>query len=318
MAFIPESFKKRKVRSPNQIESITIRNLIAENLPSISDELDRLLSGINLTEHFDYIRFMTSKEDPPHWYYNLMKGERPNLQNVKAIGTMIEYLFVCTIHKIIIQEHFPNSDILIVPNPSRGIDLPSLNIDIKAPGKRLDKGPGTSTRAHSPFERLFGLDYHCVILHTNLKTEEIGPLRILRAVFLRPHQLGDSDLSKICSHYREILLPLHEKKFSDLCVFLTFCRRDDKTCNMYLKKLRNLMSSSGNMIIEKLTEIIDLCNVWIIDEDGRNFSLRQPSEKEFLKLKNDPIGGVVTVSFKNELFLQFRQLLEKTTERKLE
>ena len=40
------------------------------------------------------------------------------------------------------------------------------------------------------------------------------------------------------------------------------------------------MSSSGNMIIEKLTEIIDLCNVWIIDEDGRNFSLRQPSEKE--------------------------------------
>ena len=85
MAFIPESFKNRKVRSPNQIESITIRNLIAENLPSISDELDRLLCGINLTEHFDYIRFMTGKEDPPHWYYNLMKGERPNLQNVKAI-----------------------------------------------------------------------------------------------------------------------------------------------------------------------------------------------------------------------------------------
>lgn len=308
------TFRGREYQNPDNSQSIIIRKIISENLTLISEEMDKLLRGEGLSEHRDFITFMTNGKIP-HWYESLEIGERPALQNVKAIGTMIEYLFACVIKKEIVERNFPKDRIMVLPNPSRGIDLPELNIDIKAPGKKLERGPGTSTRAYSPFERLFGLDYHCIILHTNLKTEDEGPLRILRAVFLQPHELADTDLSTICSNLRERLLPEHEKMFNDLCVFLTFCRRDHKFCNSQLKKLRSLSDAAfieKESFIQAISKIISQCNEWIVEEDGRNFSLRQPSPKEFRKLMTDPIGGKVTISFKNELFLQFRQLLEKT------
>ena len=314
MKFLGEDFLP-----PNEEQSGIIREMIRQSLPLLKDELDLLLKGDGLSVHKEFILFMTSQDEPPHWYPYLLEGSRPKLQNVKAIGTMIEYLFACVLKKSIIDKSFDG--VMVVPNPSRGIDLPELNIDIKAPGKKLEKGPGTSTRAHSPFERLFGLDYHCVILHTNLKTEsEKKPLRIMRAIFLEPHELGDTDLSNICVSLREVLLQsgrIDAKKhfvvFKDLCKFLTFSRRDDQTCNGILRELREIAGAN----IEDPEDLMGIlkgpmtrAREWLQEEDGRNFSLRDPSMVEMRRLVLDPLGGRVTVSFKNELFLQFRQLLD--------
>ena len=328
MKFLGEDFLP-----PNEEQSGIIREMIRQSLPLLKDELDLLLKGEGLSVHKEFILYMTDEAEPPHWYPNLLQGERPEKTETKAIGTMMEYLFACVLKKSIIDELF--DDVMVLPNPSRGIDLPELNIDIKAPGKKLEKGPGTSTRAHSPFERLFGLDYHCVILHTNLKTEDEKfdidgnvdpeggkkvPLRIMRAVFLEPHELGDTDLSNICGSVRETLAPAgrftakkHVVVFKDLCKFLTFSRRDDKTCNGILRELREIAAAN----IEDPEDLVGMLNgpmagarKWLQMEDGRNFSLRDPSVREMRRLVLGPLGGRVTVSFKNELFLQFRQLLD--------
>ena len=80
-------------------------------------------------------------------------------------------------------------------------------------------------------------------------------------------------------------------------------------------KLKEIITiSDSKQFCSRFDEAIKKCNDWIEQEDGRNFSLRRPSDKEIEKLKFDDIGGKVTVSFKNELFLQFRQLLETIPE----
>jgi hypothetical protein len=311
----PIDFQGVKYYLPDEIQGRLIREKIQKEMSAIKDSLDLLLKGVGLNEYKEFILLLTGKTELPHWFNDLLQGKRPKLQNVKAIGTMIEYLFACVIKTLIVDTMFHN--VMVTPNPSRGIDLPSLNIDIKAPGKRLDKGPGTSTRAHSPFERLFGLDYHCVVLHTNLKTELEGPLRILRAIFLHPYELGDNDLSSICDSIRNHLISNNlVAEFEDLCMFLTFCRRDDKRCNQMLKEFREIASLLNSEVPlpsnfdEKLDFLISKSIEWIQEEDGKNFSLRRPNETEMRKLSHGNLGGRVTVSFKNELFLQFRQLLE--------
>ena len=91
--------------APNEEQGEIIRENIRDKISEIKDAMDSLLAGVGLESYKEFILFMTNKSELPHWYRFLLVGERPSLQNVKAIGTMIEYLFACVIKTLIVDNY---------------------------------------------------------------------------------------------------------------------------------------------------------------------------------------------------------------------
>lgn len=111
--------------------------------------------------------------------------DEPSLYGVtdgKAVGTYLEHKFVA---------HLMDRYDFAGGNSASGIDIPSVNVDIKVTSV---KQPQSSCPFRSARQKVYGLGYH-VIVFVYEKTDDdlnrTGRLNMVHTIFVRQNQTGD-------------------------------------------------------------------------------------------------------------------------------
>lgn len=100
----------------------------------------------------------------------------------KAVGTFIEHLFV---------KHLDTHYDTVQGNSASGLDLPSLNVDIKVTSMRQ---PQSSCPFQSARQKLYGLGYHLLLFVYDKKDNakrKISELNFVRCTFIDQHRTAD-------------------------------------------------------------------------------------------------------------------------------
>lgn len=122
--------------------------------------------------------------------------DEPSLYGVtdgKAVGTYLEHKFVA---------HLMNLYSFAGGNSALGIDIPSIEVDIKVTSV---KQPQSSGPFRSARQKIYGLGYHVIIFvyeKIDDNTNKTGRLNMKHTIFVRKEKTGDYQMTR---GIREIL-----------------------------------------------------------------------------------------------------------------
>lgn len=106
----------------------------------------------------------------------------------KAVGTKVESMF---------KDHLSKRFDLKVGNAARGIDFPSLNLDLKVTSL---KQPQSSSPFASPTQKIYGLGYHLLVVvyvKRDVTTEQAAYLDIRHVIFVDASCTGDYTITRL-------------------------------------------------------------------------------------------------------------------------
>lgn len=306
-----------------------LRHFIRDNLDSIAGKINAVLRGKGAATLEPVLARIGRGGKAPHWYEKLRdEGTLPNLDG-KTIGSVIEMLLVGVLESLKVgRQKFPRQRI----NPTRGIDLPDLDLGVKSPSENYY----TSEPFFSAYERLLGSEFDIVVLLTDYQTAKSkSPLRlqIIKWRYLKGSQVADENLCKLARHNREWLLQQNEAWFQKVVRFLAFVNQSDWLARQLLKtvpvmrneaEVRKIISQAAVDFRSKNTEatknakqaisdddlaaiqriaqiqpihagVVDALDNWVLEtlkEAGR-----APNENEWQRLKMGPLDGMIGMSF---------------------
>jgi hypothetical protein len=105
----------------------------------------------------------------------------------KAVGTYLEHKFVA---------HLMDSYSFISGNSASGIDIPTINVDIKVTSIRQ---PQSSSPFKSARQKIYGLGYGLIIFVYDKKDDEIrrtGRLTMQHTIFIHKERTGDYQMTR--------------------------------------------------------------------------------------------------------------------------
>jgi len=306
-----------------------LRKLLQEKLNQTVTELNHALQGLNL-ERFEQVLSRIGRGGTlPYWYQQLREQQTlPNLDG-KTVGSVIEMLFVAVLETVTF------GDVEIPPlrlNPARGVDLPDIDLGIKAPSQNY----ATSEPFFSAYERLLGSEYDALIMVTDYQeAKEHPPLRlqIIQWRYFLSTELADFALTAIARKHREWLLHQSEVWTQKIFRFLAYINQSDWRAS-HLRRIVEVMQDENrvrklvleaekdftkknaerarkdkdtipNYEIESLRSIaeaqpvtlgiVDAADNWVV-ENYKDFA-RLPNENEWRRLLVSPLNGQIGMSF---------------------
>jgi hypothetical protein len=311
-----------------------LRHLTDIHLDKIIVLLNNGLSGKNLESLEPTIKRLGRNGELPHWFADLKaSGKLPNSDG-KTVGSILEMVFVAALEKILKVDLNCNIPDLKI-NPARGIDLPDLELGIKAPSENYD----TSEPFISAYERLYGNQCDSIVMLTNYQTakkEEKFSLQILKWKYLKGTQIADSYLCKLARMNRDWVIDQDgEATAKRLFRFLAYAyKQGDWRCAQLLKMVAALQSPEeikrlikaankdfakqnktrvdGGRLplpdseleainnIEKFKDnlwhgVINATENWAVDVMQE--AARIPTNLEWNKLRTGPLDGQISMSF---------------------
>jgi len=135
--------------------------------------------------------------------------DEPSLYGVtdgKAVGTYLEHKFVA---------HLQDTYEFVGGNSASGIDIPSLNVDIKVTSVRQ---PQSSSPFSSARQKIYGLGYHLIVFvyeKTDDDRKHTGRLDIKHTVFVDKDRTGDYQMTRGILEILE-----HDGNTDDLVAFM--------------------------------------------------------------------------------------------------
>ena len=118
-----------------------LRDLLRKRLEETMTELNHALQGLNLERLEPVLLHVGRDQTLPHWYQQLYDEQTfPNLDG-KTVGSIIEMLFVAVLETVTFRDvEIPQLRL----NPARGVDLPDLDLGIKAPSQNYATSASSS------------------------------------------------------------------------------------------------------------------------------------------------------------------------------
>ena len=306
-----------------------LRNLLRERLEETMTELNHALQGLNLERLEPVLSRVGRDETLPHWYEQLRAQQTlPNFDG-KTVGSVIEMLFVAVLETVIFQ------DIETPPfrlNPARGVDIPDLDLGIKAPSQNYN----ASDPFFSAYERLFGSEYDALIMVTDYQDRKSQPslkLQVIQWCYLLNTQLADLTLTSIARKHREWLMDQNEVWAQKIFRFLAYINQRDWRASRLLRIVDNMENEERvqRLILEAERDfkkknaertlkdkdtipdheiesllsiaeakpvnlgIVDAADNWVV-ENYKDFA-RLPNENEWKRLLRSPLNGKIGMSF---------------------
>ena len=306
-----------------------LRDLLQKRLEETMTELNRALQGLNLERLEPVLLHVGRDQTLPHWYQQLYDEQTlPNLDG-KTVGSVIEMLFVAVLETVTFRDvEIPQLRL----NPARGIDLPDLDLGIKAPSQNYD----TSEPFLSAYERLLGSEYDALILLTDYQKRKLHPplrLQVIQWHYFLNTELADFALTAIARKHRDWLLSQSEAWTQKIFRFLAYINQSDWRAKHLLRiidamqeadriqrlvleaekdfKKKNAERSrkGGDTIPDHEMEsllsitktqpltlgIVDTADNWVV-ENYKDFA-RLPNENEWRRLLTSPLNGQIGMSF---------------------
>ncbi|MCT6836577.1 MAG: hypothetical protein M3036_02850 [Bifidobacteriales bacterium] len=130
-----------------------------------------------ITEAANFSRFESTHDEPS--LFGVTDG--------KAVGTYLEQKFTA---------HLMNNYILVGGNSASGIDLPSVNVDIKVTSVRQ---PQSSCPFKSARQKIFGLGYDLIVFvydKTDDHVRQTSRLNIQHNIFIESLRTGDYQMTR--------------------------------------------------------------------------------------------------------------------------
>ena len=200
-----------------------LRDLLRERLEETMTELNHALQGLNL-ERLERVLLRVGRgKTLPHWYQQLCEEKTlPNLDG-KTVGSVIEMLFVAILETVTFQDvQIPQLRL----NPARGVDLPDLDLGIKAPSRNY----ATSEPFFSAYERLLGSEYDALIMVTDYQDQKSHPplkLQVIQWHYFLNTELADFTLTAIARKHRSWLMNQSEVWAQKIFRFLAYINQSD-------------------------------------------------------------------------------------------
>ena len=306
-----------------------LRDLLQKRLEETMIELNHALQGLNLERLEPVLSRVGRGETLPHWYAQLRAQQTlPNLDG-KTVGSVIEMLFVAVLETVTFQDvKIPQLHL----NPARGVDLPDLDLGIKAPSQNY----ATSEPFFSAYERLLGSEYDALIMITDYQKQKLHPplrLQVIQWRYFLNTELADFALTAIARKHRDWLLSQNEAWTQKIFRFLTYINQSDWRAKHLLRiidamqeenriqrlvleaekdfKKKNAERSrkGGDTIPDHEMEsllsitktqpvtlgIVDTADNWVV-ENYKDFA-RLPNENEWRRLLTSPLNGQIGMSF---------------------
>jgi len=217
-------------------------------------------------------------------------------------------------------------------NPARGVDLPDLDLGVKAPSKNYC----TSEPFFSAYERLLGSEYDIVVLLTDYQTAKRTPplrLQIIKWRYLTKTQIADENLCRIARTHREWLLQENEAWAKRVFRFLAYINQSDWLAKKILKLVetlqdegqiragvqeaiedfdskndeaercdRPLIPESEKEVLQRTLKVkplhlgvIDAADNWVVE--SQKDAGRPPNDNEWNRLTSGPLDGLIGMSF---------------------
>ena len=306
-----------------------LRNLLRERLDQTIVELNHALRGVNLQRLEPVLLRLGRGQTLPHWYEELRYQQTlPNLDG-KTVGSVIEMLFVAILETVIFQDiEIPQFRL----NPARGVDIPDLDLGIKAPSQNY----ATSEPFVSAYERLLGSEYDALIVLTDYQKRKLHPplkLQVIQWHYFLNTELADFALTAIARKHRDWLMVQNEAWTQKIFRFLAYINQSDWRASRLLRivdimqneeqvqrlvlesekdfKKKNIERARKNKDtipdheIESLLSIVevqpiilgivDAVDNWVV-ENYKDFA-RLPNENEWRRLLVSPLNGQIGMSF---------------------
>ena len=306
-----------------------LRNLLRERLVETMAELNQTLQGLNLEGLESELSHVGRGGTLPYWYEQLRDQQTlPNLDG-KTVGSVIEMLFIAILETVTFQDvEIPQLRL----NPARGVDLPDLDLGIKAPSQNY----ATSEPFFSAYERLLGSEYDALIMVTDYQEAKKHPplrLQIIQWRYFLSTELADFALTAIARKHREWLLHQSEVWTQKIFRFLAYVNQSDWRAS-YLRRIVKVMQDENTVrklvleaekdFVKKNDErarkdkntipdyeieslrsiaeaqpvtlgIVDAADNWVV-ENYKDFA-RLPNENEWRRLLVSPLNGKIGMSF---------------------
>lgn len=306
-----------------------LRNLLRERLDQTIVELNHALQGVNLDRLEPVLLRLGRGQTLPHWYEQLRDQQTlPNLDG-KTVGSVIEMLFVAVLETAI----FPDIEIpQFRLNPARGVDIPDLDLGIKAPSQNY----ATSEPFISAYERLLGSEYDALIVLTDYQKRKLHPplkLQVIQWYYFLNTELADFALTAIARKHRNWLLNQSEIWTQKIFRFLAYINQSNWRASRLLRivdsmpneqqiqrlvleaekdfrkknieRVRKDKDTIPDHEIESLLSIaetqpitlgiVDAVDNWVV-ENYKDFA-RLPNENEWRRLLVSPLNGKIGMSF---------------------
>ncbi len=306
-----------------------LRDLLRERLDQTIVELNHALQGVNLERLEPVLLRLGRGQTLPHWYEQLRDQQTlPNLDG-KTVGSVIEMLFVAVLETVILQDiEIPQFRL----NPARGVDIPDLDLGIKAPSQNY----ATSEPFVSAYERLLGSEYDALIVLTDYQKQKLHPplkLQVIQWHYFLNTELADFALTAIARKHRDWLIAQSEAWTQKIFRFLAYINQSDWRASRLLRivnimqneeRVRRLVLEAEEDFSKKNAErarkdkdtipnheiesllsiteaqpiilgIVDAVDNWVV-ENYKDFA-RLPNENEWRRLLVSPLNGQIGMSF---------------------
>lgn len=306
-----------------------LRNLLRERLEETMIELNHALQGLNLGRLESVLSRVGRGETLPHWYEQLRSQQTlPNLDG-KTVGSVIEMLFVAVLETVTFQDvEIPELRL----NPARGVDLPDLDLGIKAPSQNY----ATSEPFLSAYDRLLGSEHDALIMVTDYQERKSHPplkLQVIQWCYFSNTELSDFALTAIARKHRDWLLSQNEAWTQKTFRFLAYINQSDWRAAHLLRIVDAMQEKNevqrlvleaekdfrkkNNQRVHKDQEaipdheiksllsitaaqpitlgIVDAVDNWVV-ENYKDFA-RLPNENEWGRLLASPLNGQIGMSF---------------------
>ena len=306
-----------------------LRDLLQKRLEETMTELNHALQGLNLERLEPVLLHVGRDQTLPHWYQQLYDEQTlPNLDG-KTVGSIIEMLFVAVLETVTFRDvEIPQLRL----NPARGVDLPDLDLGIKAPSQNYD----TSEPFLSAYERLLGSEYDALIMITDYQKRKLHPplrLQVIQWHYFLNTELADFALTAIARKQRDWLLTQSEAWTQKIFRFLAYINQSDWRAKHLLRiidamqeenRIQRLVLEAEKDFkkkndqrarkdkdaipeheIESLLSIaevqpvtlgiVDAADNWVV-ENYKDFA-RLPNENEWGRLLTSPLNGQIGMSF---------------------
>ena len=306
-----------------------LRDLLRKRLEETMTELNHALQGLNLERLESVLLRFGRGQTLPHWYEQLSNQQAlPNLDG-KTVGSVIEMLFVAVLETTTFRDvEIPELRL----NPARGVDLPDLDLGIKAPSQNY----ATSEPFLSAYERLLGSEYDALILLTDYQKRKLHPplrLQVIQWHYFLNTELADFALTAIARKHRDWLLTQSEAWTQKIFRFLAYINQSDWRAKHLLRIIGAMQEADriqrlvleAEMDFKKKNDqrartdkeaipeheiksllsiaeaqpialgIIDAADNWVV-ENYKDFA-RLPNENEWNRLLVSPLNGQIGMSF---------------------
>ena len=306
-----------------------LRDLLQKRLEETMTELNHALQGLNLERLEPVLLHVGRDQTLPHWYQQLYDEQTlPNLDG-KTVGSIIEMLFVAVLETVTFRDvEIPQLRL----NPARGVDLPDLDLGIKAPSQNYD----TSEPFLSAYERLLGSEYDALIMITDYQKRKLHPplrLQVIQWHYFLNTELADFALTAIAWKQRDWLLTQSEAWTQKIFRFLAYINQSDWRAKHLLRIIDAMQEADRiqRLVLEAKIDfrkkndqrarkdkdaipeheiesllsiaevqpvtlgIVDAADNWVV-ENYKDFA-RLPNENEWGRLLTSPLNGQIGMSF---------------------